>query len=244
MEELRMINKLKKDENLYNIFIEICKFSTRRSFENTGFAKALPFIVLEGIETLQQNGIQKSKEIIKSYITTLIEYKLIKFDNENKENDNVGYDSEIILTGRSLNELTGVNVYRKIILDEEDEVRIREVKESFECGVNEVLEPYRKKLEEVDKKIDDGIIKNIQVISIFAGIIALLFTNVLGIKEFNIIGAKGLLYVNASITMTIFAFIVFTRQLIINRQFDLKSLGKCILVLLMTFLPIIIFMYL
>ncbi|OAA90894.1 hypothetical protein [Clostridium ljungdahlii] len=157
-------------------------------------------------------------------------------------------------------QVSGSNVYRKICLDKEEEKSLeesaKEIKDCFESAFEEFLAPHQdeinnmqtkftsemekaeKTYENIQKNLDDNIIKNIQVLSIFAGIIAILFSNIIAIKELANNGIKTIVILNLSIISALFFMIVLTRLVIINR--DKKSMYICIILFALIFVVLLI----
>jgi hypothetical protein len=165
-------------------------------------------------------------------------------------------DCNIVLTNRSISMgCTGISLYREIILDKEYEESTAEVgkvlKESLTSGVNEILAPYKteietlkgeleKKIEQVNRELDNGIIKNIQVLSIFAGMISLLFANIMGIKEFAAIGAMGLATINVSVVIALFSLLIFLKWIVIEEKIEKRQFWGCIAIMFVLSIPIIL----
>lgn len=161
--------------------------------------------------------------------------------------------SQIILTTKM--QVSGSNVYRKICLNEEEKKSLEEsskkIGECFEGAFEEFFAPHQKEIndmqteftsqmhkaeetyENIKKNLDDSIIKNIQVLSIFAGIIAILFSNIIAIKDLGSNGIKTIVILNLSIISALFFMIVLIRLIIINR--DKKSMNICIILFLLIF---------
>lgn len=164
--------------------------------------------------------------------------------------------SNIILTNGGMHMgCTGIVLYSKIIKDNEYEESTVEaakmLEESLTSGVNEILAPYKaeietlkseleKKIEAVNKELSNGIIKNIQVLSIFAGMISLLFANIMGIKEFATIGVAGLITINVSVVIAIFALLLFSKWIVIGEKVEKQQLWGCIAIILVLSVPILL----
>lgn len=234
-EEQNIFEELQNNEELYNTFVSIARYTTTN--DERGMLKIFSVKLEECFNVVKNNGINKENSVIKNYIERLITYKLVKYE-VNVEDHEDEEELKIILTDTSTG-ISGFKIYLRIKSNEEMEKNEKYQMEETSRLFEEITQPYKSKLEEVEQKIDDGIIKNVQVISIFAGVIALLFTNIIGIKELGQNGIKGLMFINASMIMAIFALIVFTRQLIVKRDFTVKSLGICIITIFLTFLPIV-----
>lgn len=165
-------------------------------------------------------------------------------------------DCKIVLTnGSMIMGCTGISLYRKIILYkeyEESKAKIaKELEESFTSGVNEILDPYKteietlkneleKKIEDVNRELGNGIIKNIQVLSIFAGMISLLFANIMGIKEFATIGALGLAIINLSVVIALFSLLIFSKWIVIGEKVGKQEFWRCIAIIFVLSIPIIL----
>ncbi|MBR9648587.1 hypothetical protein [Clostridium tyrobutyricum] len=157
-------------------------------------------------------------------------------------------------------QVSGSNVYRKICLDEEETKSLEEstntLRSAFEEAFNEFFTPHQEEInnmqtqftskiqkaektyENIQKNLDDNIIKNIQVLSVFAGIIAILFSNIIAIKELATNGIKTIVILNLSIISALFFMIVLTRLVIINR--DKKSMYICIILFALIFIALFI----
>jgi len=157
-------------------------------------------------------------------------------------------------------QVSGSNVYRKICLDEEETKSLEEsanaLRSGFEEAFNEFFAPHQEEInnmqtqftskmqkaektyENIQKNLDDNIIKNIQVLSVFAGIIAILFSNIIAIKELATNGIKTIVILNLSIISALFFMLVLTRLVIINR--DKKSMYICIILFVLIFIVLFI----
>ncbi|MBX4272209.1 hypothetical protein [Clostridium estertheticum] len=165
---------------------------------------------------------------------------------------NLGYpkqDTEIILTTEPF-DYSGISLYSKIMEDIKFEEAHKKFGENLSLSIAEITKPYDDKFVKLTKELEDkvlelngmvdsGIIKNIQVISIFAGIISLLFANIMGIKEFSSIGIKGVLTLNSSMVMAIFALILFIKLLIVGGKIGSKAIFYCLLIIALTTIPLI-----
>lgn len=157
-------------------------------------------------------------------------------ENENIEQKKIQLTENMQISGRSL--------YLKICSEEDEEKdlkkRSKEIQNIMENMFNELYQPHQKEIDDMQKKIEanmnkaektyenieknlgDSIVKNIQVLSIFAGLIAILFSNIIAIKEVANNGAmKTIIILNLSIICILFFLIIITRLIIINK--DKKS---------------------
>lgn len=125
--------------------------------------------------------------------------KDIDDDNRLKYYNDLGYpkeDTQIKLTSHILLGCSGISLYENIVMDKKSIGNKKLFAEQFQSIVDEIAKPYDDKIKNLTRKLDDkmievnhtidsGVIKNIQVISVFAGIISLLFANIMGIKDFQ-----------------------------------------------------------
>ncbi|MBB6716380.1 hypothetical protein [Clostridium gasigenes] len=157
---------------------------------------------------------------------------------------------EIQLTNRPYG-CGGSVLFTKIYRDKESEEANNRAREHLQLGIDMITNPYDDKLKkltkdleakmrEVNHAIDSGIIKNIQVISIFAGIISLLFANIMGIKEFSSIGIIGVMTLNSSMVMAVFALILFSKVLVLGEKISLKDIFYCVVIILFNIIPIVL----
>lgn len=157
-------------------------------------------------------------------------------------------------------EVSGKDVYRKICSIEKEKKSDGElektIKNCFESAFEDSFSPYRKEINEkqtkltnrvneaekiyenIQKNLDNNIIKNIQVLSIFVGIIAIMFSNIVAIKELVNNGIKGIVVINLSIISSLFFMIILTRLVIINR--DKKSMYGCIIIFVLIFMMLFV----
>lgn len=148
-------------------------------------------------------------------------------------------DSRLILTECVLGTGCTGSVYYGTLLKREDEVKKldefnKEFKESFIASAHEALDPdinkikevansTEKKLQKIEKEINQNATKNIEVLSVFVAIIALLFSNITGIQNYKTIGINGLLVLNASIVLSITFLVLIVELLIIKDKINLIS---------------------
>lgn len=146
---------------------------------------------------------------------------------------------------------SGESLYSRIIKNRESEISDKKTLESINLWQEGITKPVVDRIEKRNKEIDDkitemnravdsGIIKNIQVISVFAGIITILFANIMGIKEFSNIGVRGLLILNSSMVIGIFSLILFTKLLIVGGKIERKAIFYCFLLILFITIPTIL----
>lgn len=286
-DENYFFDELQKDEVLYKIFSFIGEYSSIY-YEKPNFFKPKQVNLKDIINAIKSNIINKSDNIIQTYIDTLIKYGLCKYVIENDNNafmtdnrediddanrlkfyNDLGYpkeDAQIILTS-NIGGCSGISLYKKIFMDKKYKEDEKFINENLQSCINAITEPYDEKIKELIKKldditqpydekiqdltnkldkkmnevnhaIDDGVIKNIQVISIFAGIISLLFANVMGIKDFSTIGVPGLFKINLFMVLSIFALIIFVKLLIIGDKLDKRTMIICLLIILFISVPI------
>lgn len=186
----------------------------------------------------------------------------IDFNNSTDEKDserlrfykNLGLpkvDSSISLTNNNLMGCDGVSLYRKIVIDAEEKIKDENYKKELKSAFIKVFSPYEQeidklkneiqnKINEMNKNVDSGVIKNIQVISVFAGIISLLFANIMGIKEFATIGIIGILILNVSTVTSIFSLLLFSKWLIIGEKVKCATILISILIIIILIIPIIL----
>lgn len=253
------INELKKDHVLYGIFFCIAEYSTVSEYiQNNKYIQQCSVKLRDVIYTIKSNVVNKSDNIIQMYIDNLIKDGLCEYCIENNESDSdatdllkyykdLGYPKED--TKIRLGSI-GINVFRKINSDNESQKELKELSEKLQSIVDDITKPYDDKLKmyddkfqkltkeydntisKVDHMIDSGVIKNIQVLSIFAGIISLLFANIIGIKEFSSIGISGVLALNLSMLIAIIVLILASKLLIVGGEQDKKSIAICLIILL------------
>ena len=198
------------------------------------------------------------------YVIKNVENPFLK-DNSNDDNDinrlnyykNLGYpkqETEIKLTNSLNDGCSGLALFRDICSDIKDKEDTEKFGETIQLSIDEITKPYDDKLKalskeledrmfEITRTVDSGIIKNIQVISVFAGIISLLFANIMGIKEFSSIGISGILTLNSSMVIAVFALILFAKLLIVGGKISFKTIFYCFLIILFTTIPFILYLY-
>lgn len=164
--------------------------------------------------------------------------------DESKDEDRFNYyknaghptkDSNLKLTGyfRLDGSCTGYYYYGKLLKirakREEEESFEKEIKEALISSVHEVIDPdiekikdlvnrTDKKLQEIEKQMDQSAVKNIEVLSIFVAIIALLFSNISALQNYDAVGLYGIFIVNASTIIGILSLLLFTEVLIIKKK--------------------------
>lgn len=229
-----LISKLKNEGELYNIFYKISTYST---INQKGLIKPKSVKLKDIISIIKSEILQKDDSIIKSQIDHLISYGLLEYTN--REGVDCVCLSEIKLGSHSH---SGVGLYKKILLKQEEEKKLEEGSQKLELSFNQILNPYEQRIEalteelnekmdKINNMIDNDIIKNIQVISVFAAIISLLFANVIGVIEFEAIGSTGLLVLNLSVLLSIFALLIFTKLLIIKDKINYKIVFSCLAII-------------
>ena len=148
-------------------------------------------------------------------------------------------DSRLVLTECILGEGCTGSVYYGMLLKKEDEAKRldelnKKFEESFIASAHEALDPdinkikelansTEKKLQKIEKEINQNATKNIEVLSVFVAIIALLFSNITGIQNYQTIGLNGLLVLNASIVLSITFLVLIVELLIIKDKINLIS---------------------
>lgn len=259
------LNELQKDVTLYSIFNCIGEYSTIYH-EEINFMESKQVKLKDIIDTIKSHVVNKSENVIQIYIDILIKYGLCEYVIENDKNDfikdidkrleyykDLGYpkeNTEIKLTQNAHIACSGVVLYKRIISDKQSEKFAKEFEEEFKLEIEKIIKPYNDrtekltseledKISEMNRVVDSGVIKNIQVISVFAGIISLLFANIIGLKEFSNIGIRGMLILNSSMIMAILALIIFTKILIIGGEIKGKYIFYCLLIILFSTIPII-----
>jgi hypothetical protein len=270
-DESEFINILSGDELLNNIYIFIANYSCEINSDK--FAGKLfveyPVEYNEVIKRIEKIC-EKGRPIIENYIQRLLSFGLIEFVTENKidiinDNGTDENDQKRLETYKELglpNETckiklthfdeymgcSGVGLYRRIILDKEEEEfsnsfghSLESLIEPFENEIDQLSKNLEEKMSEVNKTVDSGVIKNIQVISVFAGIISLLFANIMGVKEFVQIGVRGVLILNLSTVMSILALLIFSKWIILDKEIKLSNIIGIVIVFALLIIPILIF---
>lgn len=160
-------------------------------------------------------------------------------------------------------QISGRNLYLKICSKDEEDENLKKssenIKKLMQEMFNDLYEPHQEEInkmqneiklhmdkaektyENIEKNLGDSIIKNIQVLSVFAGIIAILFSNIIAIKEMATGGIfKTIIILDLSIIVVSFFMLIFTRLIIINK--DKKSLYISVFLFVITLILLLLFM--
>lgn len=215
-----------------------------------GYNEFIDYIVENQIVTKSKDAIALYIDLLVRY--GLIRYDVevpYSTDNLDQTKDqerfdyykNLGHpsaESKLILTPIQLFDgCTGGFYYGKYLKDKADEEQEMEFEtqfnQAFAIAVNELLEPEIKKTTElvkiaeekinkVEREVNHSITKNIEVLSVFVAVAALLFSNIIGVLEHQAIGIKGVLIINASAILGIIAVLICTEVLIIRKEISSK----------------------
>ena len=77
-----------------------------------------------------------------------------------------------------------------------------------------IYKQQNEKKSDISKTAGGEIVTSIRVISFLAGIFALIFADTVGLGKLDIIGIKGLIIINISVLLSIFAMLIFVKALI------------------------------
>lgn len=238
--------------NLFDIFKRICKYTVK--IDNDGLYECMPVNREELFSEIRKIRDQ-SDCILQTYIDQLIDFKLCcytsntidqYFEKSNSENMDIKISNIDLLTNQDyFSYCSGIKLYKNII-DEEDKKKsiseiydpMKAVFDDFDKEIDKIRLEFNNKIENVEKMTNDNIIKNIQVISIFAGIIALLFSNIMGIKEYASIGYVGIMLINSSLTIAIITMLLIVKLSIQKGKIDIRSIVLGAVLLILTFVPI------
>lgn len=218
----------------------------------TGYNEFIDYIFENKIITKSKDVIAFYIDLLVSYglirYDVEVPYSLDNLD-EIKDQERLDYyknlghpsfESKLILTEIRLQSgCTGGFYYGKYLkdkVDEEQEIEFEaQFNQAFSAAVNELLEPEIKKtielvksaeekINKVESEVNQSITKNIEVLSVFVAVAALLFSNIIGVLEYSAIRITGILIINVSTVLGIIAILICTEVLIIRKEISSKTI--------------------
>lgn len=278
---------LTNNRDIEKIFHDFCEFTTYNVSKPEEYGSLSfdinPVNYNEYIEhCISKCIIDKSRSVIISYISKLVQYGLIRFvvdepftlDNSDDASDKERYEyycklnhpnekSELILTGnsnRSMSEkgCSGRLYYWKYLTEleekEHNEILEKEFSEAFLQSVHKAIDPdiikikntaseTERKLREIEKQMEQGTIKNIEILSIFIAIITLFLSNVFGASNYVSFGLRGILAINISTLISIEFLLSITEIFIVKKPLPKYAIGIILatMAVLFAFILIVIF---
>ena len=150
---------------------------------------------------------------------------------------------KLILTktkrGMGFSGCSGATVYGLWLKDEEEEQRKKDLDKKFEetfvASVRETLEPdikriselakeTDKKLVEIEKKVNNHTVRNIEILSVFVAIMTFGFGGVISIANFEKLGIKGVLILNASVVICMMALFLMIELMIVRNKIEVHTM--------------------
>lgn len=248
-----------KESNLYDSFIWISEASCQKSSE-TNWVTVYPMSISEAVEILKEHAPTSSKELLKSNLQSLVRQGLLKYSDDNidyidnfvddsyPENthkylrhlwefeSSITDDSKIELSQKA--QISGLELYKAILDDLQTEQITSQLGNSFQEAIDQSVQDYKNYVEEtktsLEKRLNDvenSTIKSIEIISVFAAIIALLIVNMSSIATFAEKGLGAILLVNTSTIVCIFFLLLFTKVIVCGKN-NWKEIIKWILLIL------------
>ena len=145
-------------------------------------------------------------------------------------------DSKIELSQKA--QISGLELYREILDDLQTEQITSQLENSFQEVIDQSVQEYKSYVEEtkssLEKRVNDienSTIKSIEIISVFAAIIALLIVNMSSIATFAEKGLGVILLINTSTIVCIFFLLLFTKVIVCGKN-DWKEILKWIFLIL------------
>ena len=248
-----------KESNLYDSFIWIAEASCQK-YSELNWITVHPMSMSEAVQILKEHTPKSSNELLKINLQCLARKGLLKYsdynveyidnfvddlhsENTNKYLENlcefensITDDSKIELSQKA--QISGLELYREILDDLQTEQITSQLENSFQEVIDQSVQEYKSYVEEtkssLEKRVNDienSTIKSIEIISVFAAIIALLIVNMSSIATFAEKGLGVILLINTSTIVCIFFLLLFTKVIVCGKN-DWKEILKWIFLIL------------